>query len=63
MCQRGDFDKFPKWFTYSMYPMFIQSGMVSGIGIATYTPIMTASFLYYWRDAYNGYLEGQGLKL
>ena len=39
MSKRGDFDKFPKWFNYAMYPMAIQSGMVAGIGAATYTPI------------------------
>jgi hypothetical protein len=46
MCQKGNFDKFPKWFKYSFYPIVIQSGMVSGIGVATYTPLMVATCLY-----------------
>lgn len=52
----GDLDKYPKLLAYSMYPIFIQSGMVLGVGIATYTPLISATCLY-WRDVYEGYLE------
>lgn len=58
MSKRGDFDKFPKWVNYVMYPMVIQSGMVVGVGVVTYTPIALGVCLVYWKDVYEGFQEG-----